>query len=140
MAPDLCLIARTIEWLNSTRMITVKINPNVSLSALVSMDSMPDTKSPNNVIVPRISEYTMTTDIINTIILKIICSNHSYKVRPLACLRNTSSRNTDLPFFGRIWVNRFWSERAVCHAMMQNRILMEMENDKNLFEAAGGSG
>src|SRR6516165_9490337 len=99
MAPDLCLIAKTIEWLNSTSIMTVKIKPKVSLRALVSMDSMPDTKSLNKVMVPRISEYTITTDIIKTIIPKIICSNHSYNVRPLACLRNTSSRNTQPPFW-----------------------------------------
>src|SRR6516165_7139621 len=139
MAPDLCLIAKTIEWLNSTRMMTVKIKPKVSLSALVSMESMPDTKSPNKVIVPRINEYTITTDIINTIIPKIVRSNHSYIVRPLACLRNTSSRNTGPPF-GQIRLSEFCSEQAVCHAMVQHRILMEIENDKSLYEAARGAG
>src|SRR6516225_2627265 len=41
-----------------------------------------------------------------TIIPKIICSNHSYSVRPLVCCRNMSSRNKEPPF-GQVTVSKF---------------------------------
>src|SRR6516165_425526 len=77
----------------------------------------------------------------NTMIPKIICSNHSYGVRPLARFRNTSSSNTEPPFLPSDG-GRVWSEQPMCHAcpMVQNCKPMEVENGEDLFEAAGGAG
>src|SRR5271167_503556 len=71
----------------------------------------------------------ITKEMINTIMPKIICSNHSYGVRPFARFLNRLSRNTEPPLakLRRVSLVRM----AVCHAysMVQNRVLMGMQNE-----------
>src|SRR5215813_8879982 len=95
--------------------MTVRICPKVSCSAPTSINFIPELKSFPTVIIERISVYMIIRAITNTKSPRITCSNHSYGVRPLACFRNTSSRNTRPPFWPS-YGESVWSERAVCHA------------------------